>query len=860
MMAMLDKYGRVALDVASAGSSLGFAAAKAGTSLGFMIARGITSTAAHATGAALDLPFGGRLGAGDALGNTINAALNYMESLALLPLTVGESLTSASLVAAYSAVNTLSTLFPGTDEASFSLASFVSLVRREWENPASGEHGPEEKFGVGEVAQALVAWGALQHATSDWQLTRWRPYLREIPFHDSPASSHFPSAAGFDDGTRSRQRTESKISITGDVRLAGRQGQLVTADITELDANGKPVLDPSDPLIKENRRPERRPLRQSTKALKHTLRRLSKMVLAGYGGASLLFFGVDFGPGAASTTTGETAKPQDAELAKEGETLQAAVDESEKLAPDGDGASSAQAPKPPGYSWWDVLMGRHDHDIFLHSVRSHAMSPSSQSERPPSPTSHQPHMETFSTGGGDGISAVVGLEERMPRYWVLTDHTRRQIVLVFRGTMSLNELAVDLTCDPAEFEPASSDEPGPSYTHTQPRTSSSYRQPVPTPQHPYFQATGSEAQQRPDIDGLPVEVQARDFEYEFGAPSDNEHSMPGGLPSPSISTASRQRTKSARSTRKPPARASTVPFPDKPDNVEGTRPERMRSASFASVGSFHESYEVHGGMLTMARIMGAKGAPVHEAVRGAMKSCKGYELVMCGHSLGSGVAALLGMMWADPKTCLTVRSSGLPVGRRVSVYCFGPPCLTDARLSKLAENMVTSFVYSHDVVSRLSLGSIRDMNRAAAWLCQSQAEGAPEGYASITKRALKHATGFGTRSDPTFFLSVRKTLEANMRMAHLYPPGRVLWAVRAADFEIPFSDIHASPENKYRVPHEKEKDGAPRRRTTGSAGGEELKLYEVLDVEAVFGQIVFARDMLSAHLPHQYDRVLEALL
>jgi sn1-specific diacylglycerol lipase len=31
--------------------------------------------------------------------------------------------------------------------------------------------------------------------------------------------------------------------------------------------------------------------------------------------------------------------------------------------------------------------------------------------------------------------------------------------------------------------------------------------------------------------------------------------------------------------------------------------------------------------------------------------------------------------------------------------------------------MVTSFVYSHDIVSRLSLGSVRDMQRAAAWLC-----------------------------------------------------------------------------------------------------------------------------------------------
>ena len=99
-----------------------------------------------------------------------------------------------------------------------------------------------------------------------------------------------------------------------------------------------------------------------------------------------------------------------------------------------------------------------------------------------------------------------------------------------------------------------------------------------------------------------------------------------------------------------------------------------------------------------------------------------------------------------------------------------------------------------------------------------------------------------------------------MRMAHLYPPGRVLWAVRAADFEAPFADSHKSPEDKYRVPHEKEKDAERRRARKGEAGGEELKLFEVLDVEAVFGQIVFARDMLSAHLPHQYDRVLEALL
>lgn len=41
----------------------------------------------------------------------------------------------------------------------------------------------------------------------------------------------------------------------------------------------------------------------------------------------------------------------------------------------------------------------------------------------------------------------------MPHYWVLTDHGHRQVVLLFRGTFSVNEVAVDLTCEP-EFSPA----------------------------------------------------------------------------------------------------------------------------------------------------------------------------------------------------------------------------------------------------------------------------------------------------------------------------------------------------------------------------------------------------------------------
>jgi sn1-specific diacylglycerol lipase len=153
---------------------------------------------------------------------------------------------------------------------------------------------------------------------------------------------------------------------------------------------------------------------------------------------------------------------------------------------------------------------------------------------------------------------------------------------------------------------------------------------------------------------------------------------------------------------------------------------------------------------------------------------------------------------------------------------------------------VRSFVYSNDVVSRLSLGSVRDMTSAASWLCDADERGKGEGYAGILRRALIQKAGYGDSGSLDWvspvplsmspflqfpqFLSIRRTLEANMQMDRLYPPGTVWWAVRGG------SDTpdHTSPPSR---------DGSYN--ITDS-----FTLYEVLDVEKVFGQVVFARDML----------------
>lgn len=45
-----------------------------------------------------------------------------------------------------------------------------------------------------------------------------------------------------------------------------------------------------------------------------------------------------------------------------------------------------------------------------------------------------------------------------------------------------------------------------------------------------------------------------------------------------------------------------------------------------------ETYDVHSGMLRMARVMGARGKPVHSAVRSALRRNRGYgRLILLMH-------------------------------------------------------------------------------------------------------------------------------------------------------------------------------------------------------------------------------------
>ena len=85
---------------------------------------------------------------------------------------------------------------------------------------------------------------------------------------------------------------------------------------------------------------------------------------------------------------------------------------------------------------------------------------SSEAPFPPATPNATPNPTTSTSASIAALEAHGGL----PRFWILTDHTRRTIVLALRGTMSLKELAIDLTCDASSFAPYTTSKSTKSYS------------------------------------------------------------------------------------------------------------------------------------------------------------------------------------------------------------------------------------------------------------------------------------------------------------------------------------------------------------------------------------------------------------
>ncbi|GFF45485.1 sn1-specific diacylglycerol lipase alpha [Aspergillus udagawae] len=297
------------------------------------------------------------------------------------------------------------------------------------------------------------------------------------------------------------------------------------------------------------------------------------------------------------------------------------------------------------------------------------------------------------------------------------------------------------------------------------------------------------------------------------------------------------------------------------------------------------SWKVHKGMHASARrlLMGG-GGRVMITIRAALEEFPDYGVVLCGHSLGGGVAALLATMISVPNSeqfgtsfvTATPRSAArrilqgnnddeaeesrlpfyLPTGRPIHVYAYGPPSAMSPLLRRATRGLITTIVNGQDVVPSLSLGILHDMHTVSVAF-KSDTSGTKshvryrvwEGLRqSIVNKFYVHEApmllhaGEGVGEDAWAWKTL-KALREEMCAPKLLPPGEVfvVETMRVLQRNAFTSDFGG--------------DGYPMLGRPATR----VQLKFIRDVESLFGELRFGSGMFSDHNPARYEASLAAL-
>ncbi|CZR51399.1 related to lipase [Phialocephala subalpina] len=290
-----------------------------------------------------------------------------------------------------------------------------------------------------------------------------------------------------------------------------------------------------------------------------------------------------------------------------------------------------------------------------------------------------------------------------------------------------------------------------------------------------------------------------------------------------------------------------------------------------------KAYKVHKGIHASARrLLDGGGGRVMATIAAALEEFPDYGLVLCGHSLGGAVTALLATLIAEPSSDptssafftssepaspqLLLTSSEqekgtaqwrvhLPPGRPIHVYAYGPPSTMSPSLRLATRGLITTIVNGQDLVPYLSLGVLHDL-QAIALAFKTDDSGAK---GEVRKRVWAGITGtfadkwYSNRApvledeDDQWAYSALKTLRASMLSAKLLPPGEV-FAVEA--MPVLQRDAFIRKDNEARGL------GRPATRTV---------LKYVRNVEKRFSEVTFGGSMLLDHSPGRYEASLAAL-
>jgi hypothetical protein len=309
-----------------------------------------------------------------------------------------------------------------------------------------------------------------------------------------------------------------------------------------------------------------------------------------------------------------------------------------------------------------------------------------------------------------------------------------------------------------------------------------------------------------------------------------------------------------------------------------------------------QDYSVHKGIHASARrLLNGSSSRVMTTITAALEEFPDYGLVLCGHSLGGGVTALLAIMISEPspdisstafitslnpstpRLLLTTGSESgttpstlhLPPGRPIHVYAYGPPATLSPSLRLATRGLITTIVNNQDLVPYLSLGVLHDL-QAVALAFKTDESGAKgqfqarvwngiteslrnKWYAGSSQGAGPDAFGVrvGEEEEDQWAYSALKALRACMLSVKLLPPGEV-FVVESC----PVLKRDAFVDNPSR------QKGDVGGRGSGSGLGRPATravLRYVRDVEKKFGEVRFGGSMLLDHSPGRYEASLGAL-
>ncbi|KAL2354608.1 hypothetical protein BJ546DRAFT_843706 [Cryomyces antarcticus] len=300
-------------------------------------------------------------------------------------------------------------------------------------------------------------------------------------------------------------------------------------------------------------------------------------------------------------------------------------------------------------------------------------------------------------------------------------------------------------------------------------------------------------------------------------------------------------------------------------------------------------YQCHKGIYASARrLLEGGGGRVMAVIKAALEEFPEYGLVLCGHSLGGGVAAILAILVSEPnpspadrerRPFVTASSHAatqrlrltdstppptravpanvrLPSNRPIHVYTYGSPAVISPSLSRATRGLVTSVVNNHDFVPYFSIALLHDLQAIALAFKADTGDAKGE----IKRRVwdgvvggLKGAWRQGVRDGAAMQVegggeedhwpwAALKSLRACMLSDKLVPPGDV--------FVVETTSVLQRDAFTGKGRSGPKIAGRPATRA---------KLIYIHDIETRFREIRFGARMFSDHSPVGYQRALEVL-